>query len=53
LNLITGIFGMNFSSMPWLKDEDGFWLAIGVVGVVALCLVLTFSAKQYLSSRND
>jgi magnesium transporter len=53
LNLITGIFGMNFSSMPWLKDEDGFWLAIGVMGFVALCLVLTFSAKQYLSSRND
>jgi magnesium transporter len=52
LNLITGIFGMNFSSMPWLKDANGFWFAIGVMGFVAFCLVLIFTTKRYLSSRN-
>jgi magnesium transporter len=53
LNLITGIFGMNFVSMPWLKDQDGFWFAIGAMLLVALCLILIFSTKRYLSSRHD
>jgi magnesium transporter len=53
LNLITGIFGMNFSSMPWLSDANGFWFAMGVMGLVALCLILIFTTKRYLSSRNN
>jgi magnesium transporter len=52
LNLITGIFGMNFSNMPLLKNDDGFWMAIGIMSFVALCLVLIFTAKRYLTSRN-
>jgi magnesium transporter len=51
LNLITGIFGMNFESMPLLKNTDGFWLALGGMGIVALLFLLTFSTKRYLSSR--
>jgi Mg2+ and Co2+ transporter CorA len=39
--------------MPWLKEDNGFWLALGVMGLVALCLVLIFTTKQYLSSRTD
>jgi magnesium transporter len=53
LNLITGIFGMNFTVMPWLRNENGFWLAIACMGVVALSLVLIFSTKRYLSSRSS
>jgi magnesium transporter len=51
LNLITGIFGMNFESMPLLKNTHGFWLALGGMGIVALVFLLTFSTKRYLSSR--
>jgi magnesium transporter len=51
LNLITGIFGMNFEVMPLLKDSYGFWLAIGGMVLVALVLLVTFSTKRYLSSR--
>ncbi len=29
LNLITGVFGMNFARMPLLADPLGFWVAMG------------------------
>jgi magnesium transporter len=51
LNLITGIFGMNFEVMPLLREAHGFWIAIAGMGIVALVLLLIFSTKRYLSSR--
>jgi magnesium transporter len=51
LNLITGIFGMNFDSMPWLKQQYGFWFALGVMVFVAIILALILTTKRYLSSR--
>jgi len=53
LNLITGVFGMNFVTMPLLRDPIGFWLALaGMVGI-AIGLGLVFWRKHYLerSSR--
>jgi len=48
LNLITGVFGMNFHEMPLLADPAGFWITIsamlGIVGVLAL----VFWRKRYL-----
>jgi Mg2+ and Co2+ transporter CorA len=53
LNLITGVFGMNFASMPLLRDPTGFWLALGAMVSVAIGLGLVFWRKHYLerSSR--
>jgi Mg2+ and Co2+ transporter CorA len=53
LNLITGVFGMNFASMPLLRDPVGFWVAIGSMVAIALVLGLVFWRKHYLerSSR--
>jgi Mg2+ and Co2+ transporter CorA len=53
LNLITGVFGMNFASMPLLRDPTGFWLAIAAMVSVAIGLGLVFWRKHYLerSSR--
>jgi Mg2+ and Co2+ transporter CorA len=48
LNLITGVFGMNFASMPLLRDPFGFWLAIGSMATVAMLLGLVFWRKHYL-----
>jgi len=48
LNLITGIFGMNFDSIPLLHSQRGFWWAMGAMGVVAVGLVLVFWRKRYL-----
>lgn len=48
LNLITGVFGMNFASMPLLADPIGFWAAVGAMAFVALALGLVFWRKRYL-----
>ncbi len=49
LNLITGIFGMNFESMPLLRHAAGFWAALGSMLLLALVLVLVFWRKHYLA----
>ncbi len=48
LNLITGIFGMNFDTIPLLHQQSGFWWALGTMVVVALGLVLLFWRKRYI-----
>jgi len=53
LNLIAGIFGMNFEFIPLLHMSNGFWLAMVAMGLTAAALVLFFWRKRYLerSSR--
>jgi Mg2+ and Co2+ transporter CorA len=53
LNLIAGIFGMNFEFIPLLHMSNGFWLAMVSMGLTAAGLVLFFWRKRYLerSSR--
>jgi magnesium transporter len=48
LNLITGVFGMNFASMPLLRDPFGFWLAICSMASVAALMGMVFWRKHYL-----
>lgn len=48
LNLITGIFGMNFEVMPLLKQPAGFWLAVLMMVGVALGLVAWFRRRRYI-----
>ena len=48
LNLIAGIFGMNFESIPLLHKADGFWIAMGAMLVIAAGLVIYFWRKRYL-----
>ena len=49
LNLVTGIFGMNFESMPWIRHAWGFWLALAVMAAVAMTLGVVFWRKRYLA----
>lgn len=49
LNLIAGIFGMNFEFIPLVHKQDGFWWAMGSMTVIALALVLLFWRKRYLA----
>ncbi len=51
LNLITGIFGMNFDAMPLIKNPAGFWEAAGLMLCVAFGLWLLFRRKRYLTNR--
>ncbi len=48
LNLITGIFGMNFEGLPLIHNAKGFAWAIGLMVVVAASVVLFFWWKRYL-----
>ena len=49
LNLIAGIFGMNFEFIPLIHQTSGFWWAMAAMGVIAVLLVLLFWRKQYLA----
>ncbi|MCZ2496998.1 magnesium transporter CorA [Xylophilus sp. Kf1] len=49
LNLIAGIFGMNFEFIPLVHKQDGFWWAMGSMGSIALLLIAWFWRKKYLS----
>ncbi|GAB3192573.1 magnesium transporter CorA family protein [Hydrogenophaga aquatica] len=50
LNLIAGIFGMNFEFIPLLHLQSGFWLAIIGMLVVAVALSGYFWRKRYLDN---
>ncbi|KQP40760.1 magnesium transporter CorA family protein [Pseudorhodoferax sp. Leaf274] len=49
LNLIAGIFGMNFEFIPLIHQQDGFWWAMGAMGVIAVLLIVLFRRKRYLA----
>jgi len=49
LNLIAGIFGMNFEFIPLVHKAGGFWIAMASMGVTALVLVMVFWRKRYLA----
>jgi Mg2+ and Co2+ transporter CorA len=51
LNLITGIFGMNFDVMPLIHNGGGFWDAALLMLAVACGLWFIFRRKRYLTSR--
>jgi magnesium transporter len=53
LNLIAGIFGMNFDFIPLLHRNNGFWLAMILMASTALGLAAFFWRKRYIerSSR--
>lgn len=49
LNLIAGIFGMNFDFIPLIHSATGFWWAMASMVLVALSLGLLFWRKRYLA----
>lgn len=49
LNLIAGIFGMNFELLPLTHQAAGFWWTLAAMGLIALLLVVVFWRKRYLA----
>ena len=49
LNLIAGIFGMNFEFIPLVHKQDGFWWAMAAMAVIALGLTALFWHKRYMA----
>ena len=50
LNLITGIFGMNFDALPLIHSATGFWIAFWLMAGVAGGLLWWFRRRRYLGS---
>lgn len=48
LNLIAGIFGMNFEFIPLIHESHGFWIAMGAMALIAAGLTMLFLRKHYL-----
>jgi Mg2+ and Co2+ transporter CorA len=48
LNLITGVFGMNFDALPLIHTRTGFWVAFGMMSAVVIGLVWWFRRQRYL-----
>jgi magnesium transporter len=47
--LITGIFGMNFDHMPWLKHPNGFLWTMGLMSSIATLMLLIFWRRQWVN----
>ena len=52
LNLITGIFGMNFDALPLIHRATGVWIAFGIMVVVGVSLGAFFWRKRYLGTHH-
>lgn len=46
--LVTGIFGMNFRSMPLLDSPTGFWMALSAMACVAFLMLALFWRRRWL-----
>lgn len=49
LNLIAGVFGMNFEFLPLIHAAEGFWWTLGSMGLIAVALGVVFWRKRYLA----
>lgn len=48
LTFIAGIYGMNFENMPELRYQNGYFMALGAMGVVFLGMLIYFKKKKWL-----
>jgi magnesium transporter len=51
LNLVTGVFGMNFEIMPAVKAPNGFWLICGYMMVAAVAVLIFFFQRGWLKAE--
>ncbi|SUO93913.1 magnesium/cobalt transporter CorA [Suttonella ornithocola] len=48
LTLLTGIYGMNFDNMPELHTKYGYFILLGVMGLIVGFLLFIFRRKNWL-----
>ncbi|RME59299.1 MAG: magnesium and cobalt transport protein CorA, partial [Candidatus Dadabacteria bacterium] len=48
LNIVTGIYGMNFTAMPMLHSPSGFWFIMALMVVLATLMLLYFRSKRWI-----
>ncbi|MEK7736803.1 MAG: magnesium/cobalt transporter CorA [Pseudomonadota bacterium] len=47
--MVSGIFGMNFRTMPLLDNPQGFYIALGVMASIAITLGVLFWRRRWVS----
>ena len=47
LTFIAGIYGMNFENMPELTWEYGYFVVLGIMGILGVGMVLWFKKKGW------
>ncbi len=47
LTLVSGIFGMNVP-LPWQHNAHGFWLVLGLMGMLSGVMLVYFRTKRWL-----
>ena len=45
--VIGGIFGMNFEKIPWLHNQFGFYLAVGMMLIIPIWMLWMFKRKGW------
>jgi len=45
--VIGGIFGMNFSSIPWIHNQFGFYIAVGFMLLIPVWMLYVFRKKGW------
>jgi len=53
LTLIAGIYGMNFENMPELKSQNGYFMTLGFMGLVAIVLLGYFWRKGWIFEKTE
>lgn len=48
LTLITGVYGMNFESIPGLHSPVGFWISLAGMACVVVAMLVYFRLKRWL-----
>lgn len=47
ITFIAGLYGMNFDNMPELRTQHGYFLTLGVMGVIVICTFIYARRKQW------
>lgn len=45
--VIGGIFGMNFSKIPWIHNDFGFFIAVGLMLIIPVWMIIMFRKKGW------
>jgi magnesium transporter len=45
--VIGGIFGMNFDSIPYLHNQYGFWIAVGIMLIIPVWMIVMFRKRGW------
>lgn len=52
LNFIAGVYGMNFENMPELKTENGYFITLGAMLVIAITILVWIYKKSWVKKED-